>query len=40
MVSRLLNFGADMNALDNDRRTVLHHAAEAGKSRVIPLLVQ
>lgn len=40
MVIKLLNSGADVNALDNDRRTVLHHAAEAGKARVIPILVQ
>ncbi|CDW84796.1 ankyrin repeat [Stylonychia lemnae] len=37
---KLLNFGADVNALDNERRTPLHHAAEAGKARMIPLLVQ
>ena len=40
MVLKLLNEGADVNALDNERRTVLHHAAEAGKARVIPILVQ
>jgi ankyrin repeat protein len=26
--------------LDNERRTPLHHAAEAGKARVVPILVQ
>lgn len=40
MALKLLNFGADINALDNERRTPLHHAAEAGKARIIPLLVQ
>jgi len=40
MALKLLNFGADVNALDNERRTPLHHAAEAGKARIIPLLVQ
>lgn len=40
MALKLLDFGADVNALDNERRTPLHHAAEAGKARVIPLLVQ
>jgi ankyrin repeat protein len=39
MALKLLNFGADVNALDSDRRTALHHAAEAGKARIIPLLV-
>lgn len=37
---KLLNLGADVNALDSDRRTPLHHAAESGKARMIPLLVQ
>ena len=40
MALKLLNLGADVNALDLDRRTPLHHAAEAGKARLIPLLVQ
>jgi ankyrin repeat protein len=39
MALKLLNFGADVNALDSDRRTPLHHAAESGKARIIPLLV-
>jgi ankyrin repeat protein len=40
MAIKLLNLGADVNALDSDRRTALHHAAESGKARMIPLLVQ
>lgn len=40
MVIKLLNLGADVNCLDNDRRTPLHHAAESGRARLIPLLVQ
>lgn len=40
MVLKLLNLGADVNVLDNDRRTPLHHAAEAGKARIIPILLQ
>ena len=39
MALKLLNLGADVNALDLERRTPLHHAAEAGKARMIPLLV-
>ena len=39
MVLKLLNLGCDVNVLDNDRRTPLHHAAEAGKARVVPILV-
>lgn len=39
MVLKLLNLGADVNCFDNDRRTPLHHAAESGKARVIPILV-
>lgn len=40
MISKLLDYGADVNALDSDRRTALHHAAEANKGRVIPILIQ
>ena len=40
MAQKLLNLGSDVNALDLDKRTPLHHAAESGKSRLIPLLVQ
>jgi ankyrin repeat protein len=40
MISKLLDYGADVNALDTDRRTCLHHAAEANKARVIPILIQ
>lgn len=40
MISKLIDFGADVNALDNDRRTPLHHAAESNKPRVIPVLIQ
>jgi ankyrin repeat protein len=40
ITNKLLNLGADVNVLDNDRRTPLHHAAESGKARVIALLVQ
>jgi len=40
MISKLLDFGADVNALDSDKRTALHHAAEGNKPRVIPILIQ
>lgn len=40
MISKLLDYGADINALDSDKRSCLHHAAEAGKARVIPVLIQ
>jgi ankyrin repeat protein len=39
MVLKLLNLGADVNALDNERRTPLHHAAESGKAKIVPILV-
>jgi len=39
MISKLLDYGADVNALDSDRRTCLHHAAESNKPRVIPILI-
>lgn len=29
-----------MNAIDEDRKSALHHAAENGKAKVIPILVQ
>jgi ankyrin repeat protein len=40
MISKLLDYGADINALDSDKRSALHHAAEAAKQRVIPVLIQ
>ena len=40
MISKLLDFGADVNCLDSDKRTALHHAAESNKPRIIPVLIQ
>jgi len=40
MIQKLLNYGADVNALDMDKRTPLHHAAEANKAGVIHILVE
>ena len=40
MIQQLLVLGANINAVDADRRTPLHYAAMEGKSTVIPLLVQ
>ena len=34
-----MEYGSDVNALDNDKRTALHHAAEGNKARVIPILI-
>lgn len=39
MSQKLIELGADVNALDKDKRTPLHHAAEEGKIRVIPILM-
>ena len=39
MIQKLMEYGADVNALDNDRRTALHHASEGAKARVIPVLI-
>ena len=40
MIGLLLEYGADVNAVDSDRRTALHHAAEGNKMKVIDILVQ
>ena len=40
MIQKLMEYGSDVNALDNDKRTALHHAAEGNKARVIPILIQ
>ena len=40
MIGLLLEYGADINAVDMDRRTALHHAAEGNKLKVIDILVQ
>lgn len=39
MISKLLDYGADVNAFDADHRTPLHHAAESSKAKVIPVLI-
>ena len=36
----MIDLGAEVNALDQDKRTPSHHAAEAGKVRVIPVLMK
>ncbi len=36
----LINYGANLNALDVDGRTPLHFAAESGKGKVCQLLMQ
>ena len=40
VIRKLLEFGVPINAVDEDRKTALHYAAEHGKGKVIPLLVQ
>lgn len=36
----MLELKADVNAVDEERKTALHHAAESAKMRIIPILVQ
>ena len=40
MIQTLLTFGANINCIDENRRTPLHFAAMEGISNIIPLLVQ
>jgi ankyrin repeat protein len=40
MIQQLLMYGANINCLDENRRTPLHFAAMEGRSNIIPLLVQ
>ncbi len=40
VIHKLVLAGADVNVMDNERRTPLHHASETGNARVIPILVQ
>ena len=39
-MNRLIDYGANLNALDVDSRTPLHFAAEAGKGKICTLLIQ
>lgn len=40
IVRTLLELKSDINAVDEDRKTPLHHASENAKTRVIPILIQ
>ena len=40
MIQTLLMYGANINCIDENRRTPLHFAAMEGRSSIIPLLVQ
>ena len=40
IVTKLLNYGADVNCLDCDKRTPLHHAAEANIAWAVDILVK
>jgi len=35
----LIELGCDVNAIDEERKSALHHAAENGKAKIIPILV-
>ena len=40
IVRTLIELKSDINAVDVDGKTALHHASESAKSRVIPILIQ
>ena len=40
MIDKLIQMGSDVNALDHNKRSPLHHASEGGKTRIIPLLIK
>lgn len=40
MIVKLIGYGAEVNCLDNDRRTPLHHAAEANKPKACKILIE
>ena len=40
MIEKLVGYGAEVNCLDNDRRTPLHHAAEANQPKVCKILIE
>lgn len=40
VIQKLLQLGSNINAIDQDKKSPLHFAAEAGKASVIPLLIQ
>ena len=39
MVTKLLSLGANINCIDENRRTPLHFAAMEGYAKIIPILV-
>lgn len=39
IVRALLEYGTDVNSRDKEGKTPLYYAAEAGRTRVIPLLM-
>ena len=40
IIRTLLELKSDINAVDEERKTALHHASEGAKARVIPILIQ
>ena len=40
ILNKLIDMGADVNCIDQERRTPLHYAAESGQARVIKALIQ
>lgn len=40
IIRTLLELKSDINAVDEDRKTPLHHASENAKTRIIPILIQ
>ncbi|XP_061186671.1 26S proteasome non-ATPase regulatory subunit 10-like [Saccostrea echinata] len=40
VIEKLINLGANVNCLDKDKRTVLHHACQRGPKEIIQVLIK